>query len=427
MIVVYTTCFPVKNANDSVPRIWLNSEKYLLFFSMKNNLIANEKLGRNFTTRKMRVVVSLFSFIVFFAITKEYYREIYGGGNDWKTGDWLINYQGGLVRRGFIGEIAFSLSLLIGGNLKWIIFFIQSLYYLVIYCVCTCLFFLKKRGLIDVFVLLSPAYLLFPFYDYQGGFRKEILGFLPFVLLVYFVSTNKLDNLKAGIICLLYFIATVSHELNSLTIPFFIYAINRCNFVGNEKGISPGEIKAWSFILILISLTGIILAFGFQATALQQDAICRSVINSGLSQAICGGAISWLSGNVADNMQKVWLLTPGYLYVYGFYFILCSIPIVCIKPNASEKRLLAIGLLLLSPLFAVGLDWGRWIYIFFFYSYSTLLHLKEREGEKPVYNWSSVTALVAYSCLWNLMHCGASTNNMGLGLISKLGIYSLNL
>ena len=25
--------------------------------------------------------------------------------NPWKIGDWLINYQGGMIRRGFLGEV----------------------------------------------------------------------------------------------------------------------------------------------------------------------------------------------------------------------------------------------------------------------------------------------------------------------------------
>ena len=35
---------------------------------------------------------------------------INAGGRDWGYGDWLINYQGGFIRRGFMGEVSFLLA-----------------------------------------------------------------------------------------------------------------------------------------------------------------------------------------------------------------------------------------------------------------------------------------------------------------------------
>ena len=46
--------------------------------------------------------------------------------NAWITGDWLINYDGGLLRRGLSGEIILLLSNLKFINIYYLIIFIQS-------------------------------------------------------------------------------------------------------------------------------------------------------------------------------------------------------------------------------------------------------------------------------------------------------------
>ena len=47
--------------------------------------------------------------------------------------EWVINYQGGFVRRGLIGEIVFQISKVFNINLRFSFFIIQSLLYLVFY------------------------------------------------------------------------------------------------------------------------------------------------------------------------------------------------------------------------------------------------------------------------------------------------------
>ena len=56
-------------------------------------------------------------------------------GNDSTVSEWLINYEGGFTRRGFIGQIVILLSRLFESDLRWIIFLSQSFF-------CTVYFFL---------------------------------------------------------------------------------------------------------------------------------------------------------------------------------------------------------------------------------------------------------------------------------------------
>ena len=56
------------------------------------------------TTRK--ILICLIAGTLVFEVLKFYsYFQEYSG---WQYADWLINYQGGLVRRGLIGEILFK-------------------------------------------------------------------------------------------------------------------------------------------------------------------------------------------------------------------------------------------------------------------------------------------------------------------------------
>ena len=50
--------------------------------------------------------------------------------NSWITGDWLINYADGIIRRGLSGEILIFLSNIFSLNVLYIVIFIQSILFL---------------------------------------------------------------------------------------------------------------------------------------------------------------------------------------------------------------------------------------------------------------------------------------------------------
>ena len=50
--------------------------------------------------------------------------------NDSTISEWLINYQGGLIRRGLLGEISFQLASILDLELRTVIFYFQTSAYL---------------------------------------------------------------------------------------------------------------------------------------------------------------------------------------------------------------------------------------------------------------------------------------------------------
>ena len=43
--------------------------------------------------------------------------------------EWLINYQGGFIRRGLLGELIFNLSTVLNLEIKYLILIVQLLFY----------------------------------------------------------------------------------------------------------------------------------------------------------------------------------------------------------------------------------------------------------------------------------------------------------
>jgi hypothetical protein len=96
--------------------------------------------------------------------------------------EWLINYQGGFVRRGFLGELFTQLSLIFDYPVrKIILYFLYVIfisYYLLIY-----LFFRNiKTNYIIIISLLSPLFILSPLAELEALGRKDLLIQLFFLI-----------------------------------------------------------------------------------------------------------------------------------------------------------------------------------------------------------------------------------------------------
>ena len=93
--------------------------------------------------------------------------------------EWVINYQGGFVRRGLIGEIVFQISKVFNINLRFSFFIIQSLLYLVFYFL---IYDLLKNLKPNYFILLSifsPIFIIFPIVKRRLE-EKKVLIFMSY-------------------------------------------------------------------------------------------------------------------------------------------------------------------------------------------------------------------------------------------------------
>ena len=135
----------------------------------------------------------------------------------WQISEFLINYQGGFVRRGLTGEILFHLATHTGFNVMWIIKLLS-----VVCCVFVCGFFIRsffKKG--------YPLYIL-PLCFFCGGIifsqvwiRKDFMMFCFFIpiLLIYIHQTIP-SWLKWLLVNILSILMILNHEVSAFfTLP----------------------------------------------------------------------------------------------------------------------------------------------------------------------------------------------------------------
>lgn len=355
------------------------------------------------------VVWSCFLAMVFF-----YFVEIVNGGNPWKTGDWLINYQGGPVRRGLAGEILFQLSRF-GVPLGWITFGVQTAIYFLVFYLVQKLYLIRDRGAEWLAVLLSPAFLLFPFHDFAGGFRKEILVFLPFALLVYFFVKKRLTGAAVLLCLLLYLLAVFSHELAVFVVPFFAYLFASAV---RTRRITPavGALSTAAFLgAALLGLSFAVIFPGSDATA---AGICSSLSGMRFSPGICDGAIQWLRYDAGFGLNAVKASLPAYAALYPPLAVLSLLPVLCSGWARENAAFLSVAGLFCMPLFIFAVDWGRWIHVYVFFVYVLVLAESAQGGIRIRGFRPSVLAV--YLTTWSIPHFTKGGYDFRFGLIEKL-------
>jgi len=319
------------------------------------------------------------------------FLQVQGGGDIWKVGDWLINYQAGFVRRGLIGEVLYIISP--EGWLLFSVVLLQSLLYIVICHFVLEEFFLKERGAVDGLIIFSPAFIFFfPFYHINGGMRKELIAFFAFVLLLQATRQDKRDGLLLLSIAV-YALGVFSHAMIALFVVFYIYAFLK------RSAHSFRQKVLYVSLLIAIALSGVYLSSVFHGDHSTADSICSSLVLKGVDCDVCEGAISALSGTMLSEMLDVSSRLPSQ-FLYIILFVLSFVPFAFVDLR-RYMPLLILGFLSILPLFIVATDWGRWIHIymtflFLFYIYDNPVKIK-LDATKPL-----VAFFVVYLFSWRL-------------------------
>ena len=133
------------------------------------------------------------SFYVFFVLCFTIFN--YKNISEWSLIEILINYQGGFVRRGLLGEINFISKDFFNSYYPILpIVIIGFLYLINFFLVIILSIKLKKNNfLIFLIILLSPASILFNVYDEGALFRKDVF-FITAILLHSFLINSYFEN-----------------------------------------------------------------------------------------------------------------------------------------------------------------------------------------------------------------------------------------
>lgn len=352
--------------------------------------------------------ISFLIWPVFIAFVFYYFEEMTHGGNDWKTGDWLINFNGGAVRRGLIGNLLFYISEF-GPPLKWLTFLVQVVFYFFIFFFTQRIYLMRERGAEWLLLLFSPAFIFFPFYDYQGGFRKEILVFVSFLILAHSYAKRDLSGKTIIASFVLFLLSVFSHELAALTLPFFGYILYR----SYHSGLINRRFALVSMLMFSVAaLSSLLFAVTFPGGADVSRQICASAISKGFSIDICGGAIEWLRFDSQYGLSRVADQMPQYVFVYFPLAILATLPLFISDWSRKNAAILLIGLGFLLPLFVIALDWGRWLHIYVFFVF--ILMLSESVWREVKIRRLPIWAVLVYLTVWSMPHCCAERIPYGL-------------
>ncbi len=291
------------------------------------------------------------------------YSVLKQGGRGFQTGDWLINYEGGFVRRGVAGQII--LKIFPNGEIGlWALLLIQSALYLLVFMYFAYMLLRSNSSWLLTVLVCSPAGICFSGWD-DGGFgRKESLGYCVLILLSVQVTFRKSMLLSRTLqisAILVYFFGVLSWEPLALLLPFILYLIK----IGFYSLQSFKERIFIQTMFIVTSVFGLLVSILFKGSVQEAKEICEALHSKGYNGLeICAGAIralGWSSGYTIRLVQDSY---PLY-FMYLPLFVLALAPIFLSRVLVGIEKVAFGGFVALLPLFFIVTDYGRWFSMYY--------------------------------------------------------------
>ena len=338
---------------------------------------------------------------------------------NWTWSELLINYQGGFVKRGLLGEIFFQIQPYIGAVA------VATVLVFCAYCLFT---FLALQCLTNVplsaflFFVLSPAAFAFPIYDPRVFGRKEIFFFCAFALTL--LTYIEFSDYRAKIVSFLFLYTVVAliHEA-----ALFFAPLSACLLVLSMEGHSQRF-----RIAVLFSLLLYVLGLGcFLLLSVNPNYDVSAIVRSWkpfFPNIEMAGGMKYLNKGFdlfLTQTRNKFLNFNGFTkpYLRDFCWALLPSVLLFTRGNYAEfaKNLLKsqplVFLSLIGSLLApVGLflfqDWGRWIHFIAVHTFISLAALNRfgLVAYKPIprptnYHLKVYAFFFAYyALLWRMPH-----------------------
>jgi len=368
------------------------------------------EIKKTIYSKNFRKLISFF--LLTFALIQFLYnlfRIPSRGGDNWGTGEWLINYGGGFIRRGLLGEILLNLPFT-GALTLWMLIVFQSGLFLIIW-----IFFIKTLFRLDfewpyIALICSPFALCFLAWDRYLYARKEILGIAILVLIASrIVSNSNSSKLFLILIHVLYTVAVFSSEVNLTILPGIIYLIS----LYCKKTIDYFN----SFILAAISLAAVLVSLIYPGDKLASQNVCKKIIDDQLNELTnCMGSVSIIGMPVSEMVSTLIGNYPSN-FIYLFIGLIALSPLIqssWIHQNLYWFFFMTLGVL---PLFLIGWDYGRWIFILVTEITICVTLTKDKIGNKffatPIYTF-------VYTFMIGIGHTGDPLKNGWVSAFSSL-------
>jgi hypothetical protein len=336
-----------------------------------------------------------------YSAVSSYADVIAAGGNDHQAGDWLISYPDTFVRRGLFGELLFTVAPQ-GQPTLWVLFAIQVALYVPLFVFFVEYLFRARFSWSAIALACSPAALAFIGWDPLGAFRKETLGFLALVLLA--LARRKMSGALQGVLLassvLVWTIGVFSWESLAFLLPGVGYLLLA------DRVLPLRRVLAAVYTGIGAAAFGSsVLVHGDSATPGQ---LCRAVLEQGLDDHLCTGAIAWMGRGVTESLN----LVGQNLAVYSGYLVMLALAVLPIVLSPWLRRYWGwalAALLGIAPLFALGIDYGRWVHILVIELSICLIAANVELVESKLWNPLSVALFVS---MWGIPHAAPTPANI---------------
>jgi hypothetical protein len=313
----------------------------------------------------------------------------------WQTGDWLIDYSAGFVRRGLFGAIlgTYDLDAI---QLIASVALIQFILAGALYGAVAFLFWRTSGSPAWIMLVLSPAFMLFPLLNPDASARKELLGLVALAIVAVATSLSR-TSLGALIAIPFFALAAFSHEVNIVMLPAFLYLII----------MHGGEIRRQLRYVLPVMYGLIGLVAGASALIESGDTqtvadICANWLSRGIPD--CSGALLHL--NQTPQEAQRFLLAELFPTYWGYLIpaALALVPLFAVRFLPKHWIIALIIFATSAPLFFIAWDYGRWIFIITAQLSLIALAIDRRGGTTPVR--VPLYAALAFILLWGVEHIG---------------------
>jgi len=323
-------------------------------------------------------------------------------GNDSTISEWIINYQGGFIKRGLIGEICFQIATHFDLSLRFVIFLFQSLMYSIFLILIYRFFRNIPTNLIIILSIFTPIFLLYPIAEIEVLARKETFVFIGFLLFLNITNFNYSSNLP---LYYLFFVLPIICLIWEPVVFFFpfIASVLVIRLRNNQTTALLSKI-----IICFIPALIVLMIIASPITP-ENHSIMASSLKENFSEDCYMSCAMLLSRSsiISQFVQNYKSALFESIVRYPLIILIGFGPIFLLSFNSKLKtevlffkhfkNLLHPILLLLAPvliLFAMGGDWGRWVNIS--YTFTVLFYFYLLQNNLIKINLGKITKKISF-------------------------------
>ena len=176
--------------------------------------------------------------------------------------------------------------------------------------------------------------------------------------------------------------------------------------------------EPFKYILLVILLITVTLTFLFFLLSSDNnnyisEKICELTYKELLPETDCYKSkilsTSTINDNIALTANTILFSnnTKYYFSIYLTYLFLGLLPLFLSKWFLDKKLVFLLIFLSFIPLFVIGVDWGRWLNIYFTLAYTTILYFDK--SKKQIKNYVTKNFVIAFSIIyatfWSIPQC----------------------